>query len=479
MSTRSLQGSLQVLANPYSRGAVVFNSTPYTQFYMQQQQKEQAKDEALDKYFMNWDKSINPAGMRHIETQDLLTLTNENKVFYFKNKKSIKNPSLDNGAAYNEWSSRSQSAMGLISQSKELADRGKIINAAIIQAKQKGLPLTDKVVEDLKAFDKSVKSKDWRDFNINNLDFQPKQFDPTRFTKDIFSDIKLSDKLESEVKKPETMQILQTWTSSIDKANLPLIKQRASAAYYSNKSVKFEVDMYLNDANKYQELNKVFKDKFKTDIKNGEDMATALALSLSPIGKPFEKVVDDWVARSSYSNAKQDARARIIASGKGGQSTDAEIGNIFDEIDSPKELQGGYKISKGQVLKDNQPYSGDIYISKDFIPAQMYSALKAMGTDGGAILASKGFTATVEGGIIEYLTDKRLGKISRSFMQNAQKKLDTEPAKGAKMGFGKGTSGTMQSPKSIRYTDNGVTYNIPEKEVGDFLKSKPKAKIQK
>jgi len=380
MSTRSLQGSLQVLANPYSRGAVVFNSTPYTQFYMQQQQKEQAKDEALDKYFMNWDKSINPAGMRHIETQDLLTLTNENKVFYFKNKKSIKNPSLDNGAAYNEWSSRSQSAMGLISQSKELADRGKIINAAIIQAKQKGLPLTDKVVEDLKAFDKSVKSKDWRDFNINNLDFQPKQFDPTRFTKDIFSDIKLSDKLESEVKKPETMQILQTWTSSIDKANLPLIKQRASAAYYSNKSVKFEVDMYLNDANKYQELNKVFKDKFKTDIKNGEDMATALALSLSPIGKPFEKVVDDWVARfnlsqgqinrrhneslaASQNKADQNIEAapKYIQNARLGVTFEGKEGETLEMLNFPPMVADEFKVmnktpkfginSKGEVYK--------------------------------------------------------------------------------------------------------------------------------
>ena len=52
--------------NPYYKGTELDVSKPVN-LAIQLHQKEEAKKEALDKYFMDYEKSLNPAGMR---TQD-------------------------------------------------------------------------------------------------------------------------------------------------------------------------------------------------------------------------------------------------------------------------------------------------------------------------------------------------------------------------------------------------------------------------
>lgn len=317
-------------ANPYSSGAVVFDSTPYTEFYIREQQKEQAKDEALDKYFQEWDKSINPAGMRNVDTQDFLNLINENKDFYFKNKAAIKNPALDGGRAYNEWSSRGKTAMGLVSQSKDLAGKEDLINKSIIAAKQKGLPVTDRVVIDLERFRQPLRSSNWRDFNPDNLDFQPKPFDPTRFTKDIFGDIKFSTKLVSESKLPETKQIKKVMEEVMPNEALPLIRSRAAAAYSTSPSVKEYVDSSMQDPMRFQKLNSLYSSRFGKNIENAEDMAAAVALSFSPVGTTKDVIVDDKEAlmklRDSYIKGRQK--------GSGGRGA----GSTFDFLKKATEI---------------------------------------------------------------------------------------------------------------------------------------------
>jgi hypothetical protein len=318
MATRNIPAP----SNPYASGAVVFDSTPYTEFYIREQQKEQAKDEALDKYFMDWDKSINPAGMRNVDTQDFLNLMNENKGFFFKNKAAIKNPALDNGAAYNEWFARNKSAMGLVSQSKEIASKEEQINKAILQAKQKGLPITDRVVADLEVFRQPIKSKNWRDFNPDNLDFEPKPFDPIRFTKDMFSDIEFDEKLQSETKIPETKTIRRVYETSMPEKALGSVYSRAAASYKTSPSVKEFVDMTVKNPTEYKKLNELFTLNYKRPIQNSEDAAAAIALTFSPVGKQREQVVDDKAALMKLSNDYISSRQRASASGKKSSAAD-------------------------------------------------------------------------------------------------------------------------------------------------------------
>ncbi len=330
MATRTLPAQ----RNPYASGAVIFDSEPYVDFAIRERQKEQAKDEALDKYFADWDKSINPAGMRNVDTQDFLNLINENKGFYFKNKAAIKNPALDNGAAYNEWFARNKGAMGLVSQSKEIASKEEQINKAILQAKQKGLPITDRVINDLEFFRQPIRSSSWRDFNPDNLDFQPKPFDPIRFTKDIFGDIKFDERLQSETKVPETKTIRRVYETAMPEQALSSVYSRAASSYKTSPSVKEFVDMTVQNPTEYKRLNDLFTSKYKRPIQNSEDAAVAVALSFSPAGKQREQVVDDKAALMKLSN--DYIRSRQKASG-GGRTSAADT---FDFITKGLEIAG-------------------------------------------------------------------------------------------------------------------------------------------
>jgi len=60
MATRNIPAP----SNPYASVAVIFDSTPYTEFYIKEQQKELAKEEALDRYYQEEMSKISPAGMR-------------------------------------------------------------------------------------------------------------------------------------------------------------------------------------------------------------------------------------------------------------------------------------------------------------------------------------------------------------------------------------------------------------------------------
>lgn len=443
MATRNIPAP----SNPYASGAVVFDSTPYTEFYIKEQQKEQAKDEALDRYFQDWDKSINPAGMRNVDTQDFLNLINENKGFYFKNKAAIKNPALDNGAAYNEWFARNKSALGLVAQSKDVASKEEQINRAIIQAKQKGLPITDRVVGDLEFFRQPIKSKNWRDFNPDNLDFQPKPFDPIRFTKDIFGDIKFDERLQSETKVPETKTIRRVYETAMPEQALSSVYSRAASSYKTSPSVKEFVDMTIQNPVEYKKLNELFTSKYKRPIESSEDAAAAIALSFSPVGKQREQVVDDRLAMFEVAEAGRNRRNAISAANRGSGADFVTSGNIIDEIDlGETELGQGKKviISQGEVFNsDKTPYNGQIFITRNKLPASLYSALKVMGTDDLFLKGNKGFTAKIVDGQIESLSDERIGNVDRRFLENAQLKLNTEPQKGRQMQFG----GNKQQPK--------------------------------
>jgi len=55
------------IVNPYGAGNVRLDSTPYTNFFLRQEAQKRAKDEALDRYFMDMEKSVTPAGMRTVD----------------------------------------------------------------------------------------------------------------------------------------------------------------------------------------------------------------------------------------------------------------------------------------------------------------------------------------------------------------------------------------------------------------------------
>ena len=78
--------------NPYGKAPVIDISSKPTQLFIQLQQKEQAKAEALEKYYMDYEKSINPKGLAAGEQDIFNKKFNAAREYWLKNKEAITHP---------------------------------------------------------------------------------------------------------------------------------------------------------------------------------------------------------------------------------------------------------------------------------------------------------------------------------------------------------------------------------------------------
>jgi hypothetical protein len=90
----------------YTAGAVPLNIQPGQNFATQLALKSQARNDALNEYYDNINKSINPAGMRPQDTAGFMNKYNDFTNFYAQNRQAIQNPRLDNGKAQAEFNAR-------------------------------------------------------------------------------------------------------------------------------------------------------------------------------------------------------------------------------------------------------------------------------------------------------------------------------------------------------------------------------------
>ncbi len=295
MATRTINPQ----SNPYASGAVVFDSTPYVDFFVKQQVQEKAKDEALEKYLMDFDKTINPAGMRNNDVAPFLEKIGQNKNFYLKNKEAIKNPALDNGAAYSQWYNANKEALAEINKSKMLAEKDARFSKAILDAKKQGKTITDDFQKRYEMF-RSLPMNDPRfvDINEEEVSFNNKPFNPSEFVKEVFYGIEPSKRTIASKKDPQTKRVINTVEYYIPEKLLPSIRNTAAYKYETDGSFKEKVDEAIFDENKMKELNDIYSASFKEPIKDRKDLATAVALSLSRIGKTVEEDEVDWMSRN-------------------------------------------------------------------------------------------------------------------------------------------------------------------------------------
>ena len=139
---------------------------------------------------------------------------------------------------------------------------------------------------------------------------------------------------------------------------------------------------------------------------------------------------------------------RKISANKTAQGQSTVTGNLFDTIGSTQKLKAGDKtIYNGAVYdKNNNPFTGEFFITKNLIPSNIYSALKSSGLSDDFLKINQGFTAIVKDGRIQGLKDKYLGLIDRQSMENAQLKFNTEPQKGQQPKFGR----PINTPTTIK-----------------------------
>jgi hypothetical protein len=408
--------------NPYKRGVAIDISSKPTQMLIQLQQKEQAKNEALDKYFMDYDKNITPAGMRNQDIEGLMRRKNEAKQYYFQNKEAIRRPELDNGKAYSQFMGMNTDQLGYVTKSKEQTGKAKALSTAMMDAQKRKEIAEDGVAQGIALNELALDDPKRVDFDIANFRTYS-QHDPIKYQQDIYGRLRPDLETEKEVFNKATGKYELIKTKDITKNALNRITTDVYGTYDRDRGLQVAVRDIASDINKVNELASIYKDFTGKDMPRTEkDIAVAYTIAMKPAAEVSTEI-SDWRDRQN----RQDALARSRADLKAQNMP--KMKNLFDMTGSggvPVKLGStGYEIVAGKVLdKEGKPATINLKdVSGSNFQPEFYSALENYGID---LRSRDKYKLVAKDGIIQSITSPKNKVITRTTIMNAQKKFDTE-----------------------------------------------------
>ena len=263
--------------NPYFKGVSIDTSKPVN-LAIQLQQKEQAKREALDKSFMDYEKSINPAGMRKQEGDVFLQKFAENKAFYLQNRDKILNPAKYGYDAQSQYMANNKGLLSLIDQSKQAAANDKIAQQHFIA--QKGLNAPEGYKTDLELSRLPVTDPNYKPLDITRHRFY-ENLDPIKYANKVYSKIKLSEEAPEFIEMKEKPGYYYTKTKS------------KVSPEYKNMLLQEGYTNYANDEGLRKGINEIFdtnkaevkrlEEKYNTKIPNAQALAGIYTWDLQPM----------------------------------------------------------------------------------------------------------------------------------------------------------------------------------------------------
>jgi hypothetical protein len=263
--------------NPYFKGVSIDTSKPVN-LAIQLQQKEQAKREALDKSFMDYEKSINPAGMRKQEGDVFLQKFAENKAFYLQNRDKILNPAKYGYDAQSQYMANNKGLLSLIDQSKQAAANDKIAQQHFVA--QKGLNAPEGYKTDLELSRLPVTDPRYRPLDITRHRFY-ETLDPIKYANKIYSKIPLSESAPQSLPAQGMPGYFYTKTTSkISPQYKDAILQEGYINYANDEGLRKEINNVF-DTNKGEV--KRLEAKYSTKIPDAKTLAGYYTWDLQPI----------------------------------------------------------------------------------------------------------------------------------------------------------------------------------------------------
>jgi len=271
--------------NPYYKGVNIDVSKPVN-LAIQLEQKERAKQEALDKYFMDYEKSLNSAGMRQQDQDVLLRKLADNKSYYLKNRQKILNPSKYGAEAQSEYMSNFKEILSDINQSKQLAANGKVLSTAVIDAKKNNRTIPKEVTDAIFNNQLSMGDPMFQAFDPVNFDAYDKN-DATKYSNSIYSKIKLSESKPKRIYNPEFNEVSYETVNDISNKSFGQIENLVASELQRNRGLVDDVKSLARDENELNKLAKLYQDFSgkKMNPNSLQDVATAYTISLKPEAK--------------------------------------------------------------------------------------------------------------------------------------------------------------------------------------------------
>lgn len=314
--------------NPYGKGVAIDFSSKPTQLAIQLEQREQAKREALEKSFMDYEKSINPAGMRKVDSDIFLQKLADNKAFYIQNRDMILNPAKYGYDAQSQFMSNNKGLLGLIDQSKQAAANDKITTQHFIA--QKNLNAPDGYVEAVEASHLPITDPKYRPLDVTQFKFW-KSHDPFEFGKELKT-------LNTIPGKPELIKEgnYQYQRTPMD-ADINNVK---SFSYNKLGDVGYVKMLQNLSDEEVGQLRKVYRQRMNAELPQNDAKELSLAYTLTNLPKDYTQT--NMVEQPSFARAQQDAYIRRRNGDKGEieeYSPEEHVSAIFrDADDSIKSL---------------------------------------------------------------------------------------------------------------------------------------------
>lgn len=425
--------------NPYRGGnvAVDFTSRPL-QTFLQIKQRKDAQAEATEKYFKDYEKSLNPAGLGKDEVDMFAKKLKQVQEFGLKNKKAINNPSKYGYDAQSELMSGFKDLQSFIEESKKATAERKALVDFFNQNKKSGKLVSDDYLEVYKnAFlpvGGGYVAPDYSKISV----YDP--HDDVTFVDKTWRGIPLPvkmDVIEQEVGGKKTGRVKPIEVETITPEVAKTYAQRARGYFRSNKGTEEQYNELIKDVDFVNQLNPTYKKNFGVDIKTPEDLLVAYGLATKQ-PQVKEKGGFDFTKEYYFKETQKraDVRAALARAAANKKTPDSQ-GNLFDDIPDVTLSNGGY-IRNGQAYdKNGNPYNGKVKLPKEKLSAQLFTVL-------GNPKGVNEFEVTFENGTPSTFSNKRTGIITRQGMTNYQLKYDSEPIKGEQMQFGKPDTGVKK-----------------------------------
>lgn len=494
--------------NPYGGGVELdFSSKPLA-YAIQLEKEARAKDDALEKYFRDIDKSITPTGMRQIDVPVFTKAQSDNKSFYIQNKDKIKRPELDNGQAYSEYIRRNNQLLEIVNKSKSEQEKIKDIVKMQYDAKKAGEIIDDDTFDFIARSQKSIADPDFVPFDLTRFSAS-KPFDPNAFSVELYKGKPLSESAPT-IKPVEGQKgmIYSETRKTLDKSALNTVVNDVYARFDANKD-KFRsyINKIKNDPEQVELAAKKYQQTFGVPMPaNEREFAVGFALTLAPelVSTGEARMSDEYKRQRELQDQMALARYKKSLDEDGQQVTS---GNLFDKIDFskiPLKIGGvgdsvGFVDGKLTYLTGNR--KGQIVTNKRItkiplsaLPDELISILqRARDTifDGSETIEFDLSDGSVSSMAVKSESGSQLGGVIdkgtiKSYQEQFERKDEDRVYDiygnrfGSPVNRGSLNRQNQQNKAkekvSSKFSVDGKIYNIPSNEVSDFLKSFPKAK---
>jgi hypothetical protein len=427
--------------NPYQKGVAIDIASKPINLAIQLEQKEAAKKEALDKYFMDYEKSLNPAGMRQQDQDVFLGKLAQAKQYYLQNRDKILNPAKYGADAQSTYFAGLRDAQNAIGQSKQAMAQDKLATQHFIA--QKDLNAPDGYAEALQLSHLPISDPRYRPLDVTQWKFY-KTHDPMEYANKVYSKIPLSESAPQILDvKGRPGYIYSKTISKIAPENYGRVLQDGYNSFETDEGLRKTMINMFDDKEKVKELEL----KYNTKIPTPKALAGIYTLDLQPIKENTTNAVESGATREARARRNMDYNKGPVAS----------VRNLLDDVASVKPITNvtkDFTLSKGVVTgKEGKPFTGDIKdVSGQNIPADIFTVLENYKIN---INPKDKFRLIIKNGRIEGMQTKKGQIIDRSTIEAAQRKYDTER---------KGEPGLYSNPQATEDADIDLSkFNLGKK----------------